>query len=378
MRPVKIGDRLVGYGQPCFVVAEAGVNHNGDLKMAKRLIDAAQDAGADAVKFQNWITEEIVTSEVPKPTYQENTTGKSQYAMLRQLELSDADFEILAKHAKSREVVFLSTPEGEKCTDFIESLGVPAFKIGSADLTNHPHLTYVAKKGRPMIVSTGMATLEEVKEAVEAIERAGNDEIILLHCTSAYPARLQDANLLAMLTLRNELNLQVGYSDHTTGIGVAILAALLGASLIEKHLTLDRTLPGPDHKASLEPHEFKKLVKGIRFSEKNIVSPDEVRDKLEQIAGQVAVEPEILERINEILGSPKKSPVKPEEEMIILARKYIVAKNVVEEGDVITSDMLCIKRSGGGLDPRCLGRIVGKRAKRRIEKDERITFEKVV
>jgi len=229
-----------------------------------------------------------------------------------------------------------------------------------------------------MIVSTGMATLEEVKEAVEAIERAGNDEIILLHCTSAYPARLQDANLLAMLTLRNELNLQVGYSDHTTGIGVAILAALLGASLIEKHLTLDRTLPGPDHKASLEPHEFKKLVKGIRFSEKNIVSPDEVRDKLEQIAGQVAVEPEILERINEILGSPKKSPVKPEEEMIILARKYIVAKNVVEEGDVITSDMLCIKRSGGGLDPRCLGRIVGKRAKRRIEKDERITFEKVV
>jgi len=378
IRPVKIRDRFVGYGQPCFVVAEAGVNHNGDLKTAKRLIEAAKEAGADAVKFQTWMTEDIVTLKVPKPKYQETATGKSQYEMLRELELSDADFEELAEHARSTEMIFLSTPEGQECTDLVESLGVPAFKIGSADLTNHPHLAYVAKKGKPMIVSTGMATLQEVREAVEVIENAGNDKIILLHCTSAYPARLEDVNLLAMLTLRDELNLQVGYSDHTIGIGVAIMAVLLGASLIEKHLTLDKTLPGPDHKASLEPREFSRMVRAIKFAERKIATVSNLKDRLQEISDRVAVEKQVLEGVGSVLGNATKRPAKLEEEMIVLARKYIVAKDAIEEGDVITADMLCIKRSGGGLEPKYLDRIVGKRARKTIEKEEPITFEKVV
>jgi N,N'-diacetyllegionaminate synthase len=378
MQLVKIGDRLVGIGQPCFIVAEAGVNHNGDLKMAQMLIKAAKEAGADAVKFQTWITGEIVTPDVPKPRYQEVTSGKTQYEMLRELELSGGDFQELAEYSRSVGIMFLSTPEGQECTNLIERLGAPAFKIGSADLTNYPHLKYVAKKGRPMIVSTGMATLEEVRDAVEAIKGVGNDEIILLQCTSCYPARLEDANLLAMLTLRDAFDLQVGYSDHTIGKGVAIMAALLGASLVEKHLTLEKTLPGPDHRTSLEPREFEEMVRGIRLAEGKIASASNLRDRLEAISSKVPIEEEVLAKIQSILGNPAKRPAKQEREMIKLARKYIVAKQAIRKGDVITGEMLCIKRSGGGLEPKYLDKIVGMRAKRRIEKEEQITFRKVL
>jgi len=377
MKKIKIADYLIGEGEPCVIIAEAGVNHNGDVKLAKKLIDAAKEAWAGAVKFQMWKTEEIVTSKVSKPKYQKMVTGESQYEMLKKLEFSERDFKQLAEHAKSAGVIFLSTPEGEKCTDFVEKLGVPAFKIGSADLTNHPHLAYVAKKGKPVILSTGMATLGEVKEAVEVIKRAGNDEIILLHCTSNYPAKLEDVNLRAMLTLKKEFGLQTGYSDHTIDIGVSIMAALLGARVIEKHLTMDKKLPGPDHKASLEPHEFREMVKGIRLAEKNIVAESRLKEKLQEISREVAIEQEVFKNIEKILGKPAKKPVKSEKEMITLARKYIVAKNDIQRGDVITMNMLCIKRSGGGLAPKYLDRIIGKRAKTRIEKEEPITFKKV-
>lgn len=378
MKKIKIGIKSVGEGEPCFIIAEAGVNHNGNVKLAKKLIDAAKEAGADAVKFQTWKTEEIVTRQVAKPEYQKETTGESQYKMLKKLELSDEDFEQLAKHAKSVGIIFLSTPEGEKCTDFVERLGVPAFKIGSADLTNHPHLVYVAKKEKPIILSTGMATLEEVREAGGVIKRAGNDEIILLHCTSNYPAKLEDVNLRAMVTLKKESCLQIGYSDHTMGIGVSIMAALLGARVIEKHLTLDKKLPGPDHKASLEPYEFREMVKGIRLAERNISTEGRLKEKLQEISREVVIEQEVFEKIEKILGKSVKKPVKSEKEMIKLARKYIVAKKDIQKGDVITVDMLCIKRSGGGLEPKYLDKIIEKRAKARIEKDEPITFKKVI
>jgi N,N'-diacetyllegionaminate synthase len=378
MKKVKIADRLVGEEEPCFIIAESGVNHNGDVKLAKKLVEAAKKSGADAIKFQTWKTEEVVTKKVSKPKYQKMAWGGSQYEMLKKLELSDEDFRQLAKHAKSVGIIFLSTPEGQKCTDLIEKLGVPAFKIGSADLTNYPHLIYVAKKGKPIILSTGMATLKEVREAVDVIKSAGNDEIILLHCTSIYPTRLEDTNLLAMLTLRKEFGLPVGYSDHTTSIGVPVMAALLGASVLEKHLTLSKKLPGPDHKASLEPHEFGEMVKGIRLAEKNIVAGDMLKEKLQEISSEVAIEQEVFDRIEEILGNPVKKPVKLEKEMITLTRKYIVAKKDIQKGDIITTDMLCIKRSGGGIEPRYFNKIIGKKTKVNIRKDEPITFKKVI
>ena len=378
MRKVKIGNRLVGNGEPVFIVAEAGVNHNGVLGLAMNLVDVAKEAGADAVKFQTWKTEEIVTENVPKPKYQKTSSAQSQYEMLKKLELSGDATRYVAEHAKSVGITFLSTPEGEACTDFIDELGVPAFKIGSADLTNHQHLTYVAKKKKPIMLSTGMATLEEVKEAVKVIENTGNKKIILLHCTSNYPAILESVNLRAMTTLKKEFQVPTGYSDHTIGIGVSIMAALLGASVIEKHFTLDKELPGPDHKASLEPPELKKMIKGIRLAERNRVAESMVRKKMREISTKVAIERKVLEGIERILGQASKKPTRSEEEMIRLARKYIVAKEEIRKGEVITLKMLAIKRSGGGLEPKHLKEIIGKKAKMKIGKDETVTYDKVV
>jgi len=378
MKKLKIADKVIGEGEPCFIIAEAGVNHNGNVELAEKLIDAAKEAGVDAVKFQTWKTEEIVTKKVSTPEYQKKSSGESQYELLKKLELSEKDFERLAEYARSAKIIFLSTPEGESCTDFVDRLNVPAFKIGSADLTNHLHLAYVARKRKPIILSTGMATLEEVREAVKVIKNAGNNKIILLHCTSNYPVKWRDVNLRAMLTLKREFELPVGYSDHTIGIDVSIMAALLGARVIEKHLTLDKNLPGPDHKASLDPNEFGEMVKGIRSAEKDIVVEGMLGEKLLEISRKVPIEREVLENIEKILGRPEKKPTKSEKEIIKLARKYIVAGKDIQKGDVIAADMLCVKRSGGGLEPKYLDKIIGKRAKSGIRKDEPITFEKVV
>jgi len=379
MKKIKIGDRLIGEGEPCFVIAEAGVNHNGDVNLAKKLIKVAKESNADAVKFQNWITEEIVTKELPKPEYQKSTTKseESQYDMLKKLELSEKDFESLADYAKKLRIIFLSTPESKKCTDLLERLDVPAYKIGSADLTNHPHLEYVAKKNKPIILSTGMATLEEVKDAVRIINNTGNKEIVLLHCTSNYPTKLKDVNLRAMLTLKKEFNLPVGYSDHTKGIGAAIVAVLLGTLVIEKHFTLDKNLPGPDHKASVEPTELKEMIKGIRLAEKQIVSMNNLKKYLLSISNNISIEKVVVNNLKTILGSSIKKPTKSEKEMIKLSRKYIIAAIDIPKGIIITKDMLSIKRSGGGLEPKNFYRIIGKKAKRIIKKNEIIDFNMV-
>jgi len=346
---IKIGKKIIGENQPCFIIAEAGVNHNGKLKLAKKLIDAAKKAGADAVKFQTWITEELVTKTAKKAEYQKRTTGakENQYQMIKKLELSQEDFRELKKYADKKGIIFLSTPDEKKSADFLDELGVPAFKIGSGEVTNLLYLEYVARKKKPVILSTGMTTLKEVGEAVKTMKKAGNNKIILLHCTTNYPCPLEEVNLRAMLTLKKKFGLPVGYSDHTLGITVPIMAVTLGAQVIEKHFTLDRSLPGPDHKASLEPAELKEIVKAIRNAEK-------------------------------ALGDGIKKPTKNEEKIKEVIRKSIVARSDILKGTRITKNILIVKRPGTGIEPKYFNKVIGKRAKKDIKKDSLIKFKDLV
>ena len=256
----------IGEHQPAFIIAEIGVNHNGDLDLACQLIDIATDAGASAVKFQTFKTEKLVTRQAAKADYQTRTTGgeESQYEMLKRLELSPADYEAVLEYCQHRNILFLSTPFDEDSADFLEQLGVCAYKIPSGEITNLPYLAHIAAKGKPMIVSTGMSTLGEVETAVDTIRENGNPAIVLLHCVSQYPAPYEASNLYAMSTLAQAFSVPTGFSDHTMGIEIALAAVALGARVIEKHLTLDRDLPGPDHRASAAPEEFKAMVAGIR------------------------------------------------------------------------------------------------------------------
>ena len=348
---IRIGKRLIGEGEPCFIIAEAGVNHNGDIKLAKELVDTAKQAGADAVKFQAFKTENITTKNADTAKYQKENIGKNekQFDMLKRLELKEGDFFELKKYCDEKGIIFLSTPHTEDAIDFLEKL-VPAFKIGSGDLTNLPFLEKIAKKGKPIILSTGMGTLEEVKEAVEAIKK--KDQLILLHCTSDYPCKEKDLNLKAMQTIKNELHCLVGYSDHTMDLEVPVIAASLGAVAIEKHITLDKNMEGPDHKASLNPSEFKEMVKDIRENKK-ITIPEE------------------------ILGTGIKKPTPEEEEIKKVVRKSIIAKTNIPKGAIITKGMLVIKRPGTGIEPKDINKVIGKRIKKNIEKDNIIKWDNI-
>jgi N-acetylneuraminate synthase/N,N'-diacetyllegionaminate synthase len=349
VKKIRIDGRLLGVGEPTFIVAEIGVNHNGSVHMARKLIDAAKDAGADSVKFQSFKTERIVTKYAEKAVYQKETTDpkKSQYSMLKRLELGNAEMEELHRYAKKRNIIFLSSAFDEESVDLLDSLDVPAFKVASGEITNLPLLRYMAEKKRPMILSTGLSTLDEIKEALEVITKEGVEEIILLHCVTSYPAKEEEANLKVMDLLRRQFGFPVGFSDHTLGITVSIAAAALGAVFIEKHFTLDRTLPGPDHRASLEPTEFKEMVKGIREVEK-------------------------------ALGDGMKRLTANEEEIKKAARRSIVAKTRIRKGTIIRENMVDFKRPGTGLEPKNLCKIIGRRTKKDIEPDELITFEKLL
>ncbi len=348
MRCIRIGERMVGEGKPCFIIAEAGINHNGELGLAKKLIDAAKRAGADAVKFQVFSAENLVTKKAPKAVYQKGTTGKgTQYEMFKELELSESEFETLAKYAKRKGIVFLASAFNEEGVDLVERLGVPAFKVPSGEITNFPLLRHIARKGKPIILSTGMSTLGEVQEALEMMRKEGAEEIVLLHCVSNYPAKIEEVNLRAMETLRSAFGVPVGLSDHTVSITIPIAAVAIGASIVEKHFTLSKKFPGPDHKASLEPDEFKRMVVGIR-------------------------------EVERALGDGVKRPTKSEEIMKKMMRKSIVAKTFIPKGAIISKDMLEIKRPGTGLEPKYIDKIVGKKARKDIEADEIITSEKIV
>ena len=263
---IQIGARVIGPDRPCFVIAEAGVNHDGGLEKAVRLVEVAVEAGADAVKFQTFKAERLVTASAAKADYQVRATGSSepQAQMLRRLELADDDHRELMRQCDRHGILFLSTPFDEGSVDLLANLGVQAFKVASGDVTNFPLLIHIASKGRPVILSTGMSSLGEVEAAVRTLEHAGTRELALLHCVSNYPAEPGDANLRAMETMARAFRVPVGYSDHTLGIEVTLAAVALGACVVEKHFTLDRTLPGPDHHMSLEPDELATLIRGIR------------------------------------------------------------------------------------------------------------------
>ena len=345
---MEIAGRLIGAGQPCFIIAEAGVNHNGDLALAKRLVDAAVSAGADAVKFQTFKAERLASASAPKATYQLQTTDRreSQLEMLRRLELSEAAHRELMGYCAAKGILFLSTPFEEASADLLERLGVCAFKMPSGELTNLPFLAHVARKGKPMIVSTGMSTLVEVEQAVQAIRKAQNDQVVLLHCVSDYPADPSDANLRAMHTMAEAFNVPVGYSDHTLGLEVALAAVALGARVIEKHFTLDRTLPGPDHRASLKPDELCRLVQGVRT-------------------------------VEAALGDGRKAPVPREANTAAVARKSLVAATHIPSGTRLTNHLLSLKRPGTGLPPSMMAQIIGRIAVHDIPAETVLTMEMV-
>ena len=337
---IKINNRLIGTGEPCFIIAEAGINHNGDIQLAKKLVDVAKKANVDAIKFQTYKSEEVAIKDIGLADYAKKNIKKnlSQLDMIKLYELQYDDFIVLKEYCDKKKIIFLSTPHSFDAIDFLEKI-VPAYKFGSGDITNIPALKYAAKKGKPIILGTGMSILKEVKSAIKAIISEGNNQIIVLHCTTNYPCPFEEVNLKAMVTMQWNLNCIVGYSDHTLGIIVPIMAVALGASVIEKHFTMDRNLPGPDHKASLEPEKLQQMVESIRNVEK-------------------------------ALGSDKKKPTISEKEIMRLVRKSIVSKQEIDKGTILKREMLTIKRPGTGMQSIEIEKLIGKKTKRQIFRDE--------
>jgi N-acetylneuraminate synthase/N,N'-diacetyllegionaminate synthase len=338
---VNIGGRLVGPGHPCFVVAEVGVNHNGDPDLAERLVDAAADAGADAVKFQTFAADGVVAATAAKAPYQVERTdeSESQLEMLRGLELGAGDFERIVRRCRDRGLVFLSTPFDTASIELLVRLGAPALKIASPDLTNALLVEPAAATGLPLILSTGLADLAEVEEGVAVARAAGASELVVLHCVTAYPAPIDEVNLRAMGTLAERFDVPIGYSDHTTLTVVALAAVALGACLLEKHLTLDRTLPGPDHAASLEPDEFAGLVRAVRA-------------------------------VESALGDGVKRPAPSEEENRVAVRRSLAAACDLVAGTVLSREMLTALRPATGIPPSRLGDVLGKTLARDVEQGE--------
>ncbi|MDB4285815.1 N-acetylneuraminate synthase [bacterium] len=340
-KEIILPNHVIGESQPVFVIAEAGVNHNGDLDLARKLIDVAADAGVDAVKFQTFRAEKLVTSSAKQAAYQTRNTGaeESQLEMLKRLELPYEAHADLKTYAEGKGLVFMSTPFDEEAIDFLFDLGVCIFKAGSGELTNLPYLKKMADKGIPLILSTGMAVMEEIQQAVDVVLATGNDKLALLQCTTNYPAAYEDANLNAMGTLQREFRTVIGYSDHTEGIIAPVTAVAMGATIIEKHFTLDRNLPGPDHKASLEPDELTEMMRQIRL-------------------------------VETMKGTGEKIPTQSEKEISGVARKSIVAAFDIPAGTMLTAEMLVAKRPGSGISPARMDDVVGKVAKRDIPKDD--------
>lgn len=325
-----------------LVIAEAGVNHNGSLKIAKQLVDVAKESGADIVKFQTANLKSLVSKFAPMAEYQKQNIGReeTQMEMLRKLLLSYDEFSELADYCRKKEIGFLSTPFDIESIYFLNGL-VELWKVPSGEVTNLPYLIKIAKTGKKVILSTGMSDIEEVNDAIEVLRKYGTKDIILLHCTTQYPAPYEEINLRAMLTLKNRFGVQVGYSDHTKGIEVPVAAVAMGAVVIEKHFTLDREMEGPDHKASLEPDELKQMVREIRNIEK-------------------------------AMGNGVKKPSASEISNLTVARKSIVASKQIKKGEIFTEDNLTTKRPGNGISPMKWFEVLGKTAVRDFEEDELI------
>lgn len=327
-----------------FIIAEAGVNHNGRLDLALQLVDVAAKAGADAVKFQTFKAEQVVTEKGQMASYQKTNLGKveSQQKMLRKLELQEQFYGPIMDRCKAKKIMFLSTPHGGiKSVDFLEGLGVEAFKVGSGDLTNYLLLNKLTKTGKPLILSSGMATLTEVVKTVNFIKRKGCKRVVMLHCTTNYPCPSEEVNMAAMVTLMNNLDIPVGYSDHTQGVQAAVMAVTLGATVYECHFTLDINLPGPDHIASASPEELKNRIDAIR-------------------------------RVKIMMGKSEKTPNKSELRLINIIRKSLVAAHDLLAGHKLTVEDLEAKRPGDGVSPSEYEKFLGKMLKNSLQKDQQI------
>lgn len=326
-----------------FIIAEAGDNHNGDINLAYKLVDVAVEAGADCVKFQTFITEEIISKKAEMAEYQKKNTGisESQFEMVKKLELSFDDFKKIKAYCDQKGIIFLSTAFDLPSVKFLNQIQIPFWKIPSGEITNLPYLEAIAKTGKKIVMSTGMASLKEIEAALNVLKVNGAKDITLLHCNTEYPTPMEDVNLLAMIQMRNLFNCEVGYSDHTQGIEVPIAAVTLGARIIEKHFTLDKNMPGPDHKASLEPEELKLMVTSIRNIEK-------------------------------ALGDGIKKVSKSEKKNIEIARKSITAKKMIKKGETFSIDNITCKRPGNGISPMEWYNVLGQKAMKDFKEDELI------
>jgi len=343
---ILIGERVIGSSSGVFVVAEVGINHDGNVSRAMRLIDAAAEVGADAVKFQSYRADRLLIPT--RDRYSQQVGGaESAYQMLRRCELSWGDQEKLKKHADECGVLFLSSPSDEESTDFLESIGVPAFKIASSDITHLPLLRHVGAKGKAVLLSTGMSFLSEVADALDCLRSAGAGEILLMHCVSTFPAAPKHMNLRALQTLQSYFELPVGLSDHSEGILVPLAAIAMGAVMVEKHFTLDKNLPGPDHRASMDPRDLKLLVQSLRDVEAS-------------------------------LGDGRKRPSDVEEESRLFTRRSIVAAVDIRAHEAIEPWMLTFKRPGSGLKPNYREKVIGMTARRNIGKDTILQWEDLV
>lgn len=323
------------------IIAEAGVNHNGSVALAKQMVDAAKEAGADYIKFQTFIPKKLVSKFAEKADYQKETTGsgESQLEMLEKLALTQKDFTELNRYCREKQIGFLSTPFDLDSIEFLDTFDMDFWKLPSGEITNLPYLEKIGQTRKPVVLSTGMSSLQEVKDAAAVLRKAGAKEIMLLHCNTQYPTPVEDVNLRAMQTLEKELNLPVGYSDHTQGIEIPVAAVAMNACIIEKHFTLDRSMEGPDHKASLEPDELKTMVQAVR-------------------------------NVEQALGNGKKEPSPSELGNISVVRKSIVAKCGIKKGDIFTEDNLTVKRPGNGISPMRWHEMIGKQAERDFAEDE--------
>ncbi|PIR77198.1 MAG: N-acetylneuraminate synthase [Candidatus Magasanikbacteria bacterium CG10_big_fil_rev_8_21_14_0_10_38_6] len=347
---ISVGSKKISPDGPVFIIAEAGVNHNGDIVIAKKLIDAAIAAHVDAVKFQTFTAHTLVTMSADQAEYQTKNIGKkeSQYAMLERLTLQREDHLLLKKYAEERGILFLSTPFSNTDVDFLdEVVNVPLFKCGSSDANNIPGLLHIASKGKPMILSTGMSSLEEVKNMVFSLKAVGKQDIVVLHCSSLYPTPMEHVHLRAINTIQKACGVLVGYSDHTLGIEVSIAAVAMGAVCIEKHFTLDKTMDGPDHAMSLEPSELIAMVKSIRNIEK-------------------------------ALGSSKKVASEEELKVANVARKSIVVNKDIPAGTVLKAEYLTIKRPGTGICPNLIDTVIGKITNVDIKADTLLRLDDII
>ena len=349
MKPVTIGQRQVGPGCPIYVIAEAGKNHNGKVELARELVKAASESGVDAVKFQSIKTEDLMVRSGLRPAYFDDAveSKESEFDITKKLELPDPAHKPIAALARKMGLHFLSTPEDHGHVELLAKLKVPAFKVSSLNIDNYPLLRHIASMEKPMIISTGMATLGEVETALNTVYDAGCKKVILLQCTSNYPAKPADINLRAMVKMGETFDVPVGYSDHTMGISVSLAAVALGACLIEKHFTLSKTMDGPDHRLSAEPEEMKELVKQIRVVEK-------------------------------ALGSSVKAPTKSELEMKSFKRRSIVATGKINKGAVIKEKDVAMKCPGTGLPAKYLDLVIGRKTKRILKEDTIITWEDLI